>query len=61
VSTTKNYTAINAWIHGVGTFQITIGKSHDINWRAEEDLAKLGEASSTRSSKNHLKVLSNMR
>ena len=27
---TRNFTAIDAWIPGVGAFQMTVGKSHDI-------------------------------
>ncbi len=38
----KNYAAIDAWIPGVGAFQITVGKNHDINGRVKEDLANLG-------------------
>jgi len=44
VPKSKNYAAIDAWIPGVGAFQITVGKNHGINGRVEEDLAKLGEA-----------------
>jgi hypothetical protein len=40
----KNYAAIDAWIPGVGAFQITVGKNHELNRRVEEDLAELGEA-----------------
>ena len=27
---TKNYTAIDAWIPGIGAFQMTVGKTHDL-------------------------------
>jgi hypothetical protein len=40
----KNYAAIDAWIPGVGAFQITVGKNHELNGRVEKDLAELGEA-----------------
>ena len=43
VPRTKNYTAIDAWIPGIGAFQMTVGKKHDIKAGAEDDLAKLGE------------------
>jgi hypothetical protein len=42
VPKTKNYTAIDAWIPGVGAFQITISEKHGIKGQAEDDLAKLG-------------------
>jgi hypothetical protein len=42
VPKTKNYTAIDAWIPGIGAFQMTVGKKHDIKTGAEDDLAKLG-------------------
>lgn len=42
VPRTSNYTAIDAWMPGVGGFQITVGKKHDIKGGAEDDLAKLG-------------------
>ena len=38
----KNYAAIDAWIPGIGPFQMTVGKKHDIKTGAEVDLAKLG-------------------
>ncbi|KAL3815268.1 hypothetical protein ACHAXA_001880 [Cyclostephanos tholiformis] len=44
VPKTKNYAAIDAWIPGTGAFQMTVGKKHDINSKAEDDLAMLGEA-----------------
>jgi hypothetical protein len=37
----KNYAAIDAWIPGIGAFQMTIGKKHGINDRAKGDLAML--------------------
>jgi hypothetical protein len=39
---TKNYTAIDAWIPGVGAFQMTVGKTHDIKGVAKNDLLLLG-------------------
>ena len=39
---TKNYTAIDAWIPGIGAFQITVGKTHDIQGGAKDDLVLLG-------------------
>ena len=44
VPKSKNYAAIDAWIPGVGAFQITVGKNHELNGRVEKDLAELGEA-----------------
>jgi hypothetical protein len=38
----KNFIALDAWIPGVGAFQVTVGKTHDIHIRAKEYLAKLG-------------------
>ena len=38
----KNYAAIDAWIPGIGAFQITVGKTHDIKGGAKRDLALLG-------------------
>jgi hypothetical protein len=43
VPATKNYPAIDAWIPGIGAFQITIGKEHDLNKAVVVDLANLGE------------------
>jgi hypothetical protein len=40
---TKNYAAIDAWIPGIGAFQITVGKKHDIKGGAKNDLAQLGK------------------
>jgi len=40
---TKNYTAIDAWIPGIGAFQMTVGKTHDIKGGAKDDLAMLGK------------------
>lgn len=42
VPKTKNYTAIDAWIPGIGAFQMTVGKQHDIKGGAKNDLEKLG-------------------
>jgi hypothetical protein len=39
---TKNYTAIDAWIPGIGAFQMTVGKTHDIKGDAKDDLVLLG-------------------
>jgi hypothetical protein len=39
---TKNYTAIDAWIPGIGAFQMTVGKTHDIKGGAKDDLKLLG-------------------
>jgi hypothetical protein len=44
VPKTKNYTAIDAWIPGIGAFQMTVGKKHDIKDGVNQDLANLGEA-----------------
>jgi hypothetical protein len=38
---TKNYTAIDAWIPGIGAFQMTVGKTHDIKDSAKDDLVLL--------------------
>ena len=38
----KNYTAIDAWIPGIGAFQMTVGKTHDIKGGVKEDLELLG-------------------
>ncbi|RKP15961.1 hypothetical protein ROZALSC1DRAFT_18145, partial [Rozella allomycis CSF55] len=43
VPKTTNYTAIDAWIPGIGAFQMTVGKKHDIKHNAGKDLAKLGQ------------------
>jgi hypothetical protein len=43
VPKTTNYTAIDAWMPGIGAFQMTVGKKHDIKSGARNDLAKLGE------------------
>jgi hypothetical protein len=40
---TKNYTAIDAWIPGIGAFQMTVGKKHDIKGGAKKDLDMLGQ------------------
>ncbi len=44
VPKTTNYAAIDAWIPGIGAFQMTVGKKHDIKSGAGKDLAMLGEA-----------------
>ena len=41
---TSNYVAIDAWIPGVGAFQITISQKHDIKVRNENDFDLLGSA-----------------
>jgi hypothetical protein len=38
----KNYTAIDAWIPGIGAFQMTVGKTHDIKVGVKDDLVLLG-------------------
>jgi hypothetical protein len=38
-----NYTAIDAWIPGIGAFQMTVGRKHDIKGGARDDLAMLGQ------------------
>lgn len=43
VPKTKNYTALDAWMPGIGGFQMTVGKSHDLKAECEQDLAKLGD------------------
>lgn len=40
VPKTKNYTAIDAWIPGIGAFQMTVGKKHDIKAGALNDLER---------------------
>jgi hypothetical protein len=42
VPKTKNYTGIDAWIPGIGAFQMTVGKRHNIKGRTKDDLAMLG-------------------
>jgi hypothetical protein len=44
VPASTNYAAIDAWIPGIGAFQITVGKKHDIKGSAKRDLAMLGGA-----------------
>ena len=46
VPKTKNYTGIDAWIPGIGAFQMTVSQKHDINERAKRDLAMLGARNS---------------
>ncbi len=65
------YAAIDAWIPGIGAFQMTVGKKHDIKGGARDDLAMLGGANRLywllpplyyhSLPRNHLKILSNMR
>jgi hypothetical protein len=38
-----NYTAIDAWIPGIGAFQMTVGRKHGIKGGARDDLAMLGQ------------------
>ena len=38
---TANYTAIDAWIPGIGAFQMTVGKTHDIKGGVKDDLVLL--------------------
>ena len=40
---TKNYAGIDAWIPGIGAFQMTVGKKHEIKGGASDDLAMLGQ------------------
>jgi hypothetical protein len=44
VSLTKNDEAIHAWIPGIGAFQMTVGKKHEIKGAVTRDLARLGRA-----------------
>jgi hypothetical protein len=37
-----NYAAIDAWIPGIGAFQMTVGTKQAFNGRAQDDLAMLG-------------------
>jgi hypothetical protein len=43
IPSSKNYAAIDAWIPGIGAFQMTVGKKHDIKGGASDDLAMLGK------------------
>jgi hypothetical protein len=43
VPAVKNHKAIDAWIPGVGAFQMTVGKTHDIKGDLAKDLALLGQ------------------
>ncbi len=47
VPRTTNYAAIDAWIPGIGAFQMTVEKKHDINDATRNDLAKLGQGANT--------------
>jgi hypothetical protein len=40
---TKNFAAIDAWIPGIGAFQMTVGRTHDSIKGAENDLEMLGK------------------
>ena len=42
VPESMNYPGIDAWIPGIGAFQMTVAKQHSINSSVEDDLAKLG-------------------
>ena len=42
VPETKNYSGIDAWIPGIGAFQMTVSENHNINEQAIRDLAELG-------------------
>ncbi|KAK1941514.1 hypothetical protein P3T76_007380 [Phytophthora citrophthora] len=42
VPRTSNYTAIDVWMPGLGGFQVTAGKKHDIKGEAVNELMKLG-------------------
>ncbi|KAI3631921.1 hypothetical protein MIR68_009757 [Amoeboaphelidium protococcarum] len=44
VPKTKNCAAIDAWIPGIGAFQMTVGRKHEIKGGARDDLAMLGGA-----------------
>jgi len=44
VPKTKNYAAIDAWIPGIGAFQMTVGKDHELKKEVRRNLANLGEA-----------------
>jgi hypothetical protein len=43
VPMTKCYEDIDAWIPGVGAFQMTVGKKHEIKGNAKNDLEILGQ------------------
>lgn len=38
----KNYRGMDAWMHGVGAFQMTVAKTHSISNKAYGDIAILG-------------------
>ena len=44
VAKTKNYASIDAWIPGIGAFQVTVAMNHGITSGCKDDLTKLGEA-----------------
>jgi hypothetical protein len=41
VPKTSNYAAIDAWIPGIGAFQMTVGKIHTIRGGAKENLGMI--------------------
>ena len=43
VPQTTDCAAVDAWIPGLGAFQMTVGKKHDIKVGAGDDLALLGQ------------------
>ncbi|KAI3649826.1 hypothetical protein MP228_005458 [Amoeboaphelidium protococcarum] len=45
VPKTKDCAAVDAWIPGIGAFQMTVGRKHEIEDGARDDLAMLGGAS----------------
>jgi len=44
VPRTKNYAAIDAWIPGIGAFQITVSEHHELNQTAKADIGKLQDS-----------------
>jgi hypothetical protein len=44
---TKNYPGIDAWIPGVGAFQMTVAEKHGINDGVKKDVAMLGRGAET--------------
>lgn len=38
----RNYKGMDAWIHGIGAFQMTVSKRHVITKKASEDIRVLG-------------------
>ena len=45
VPKTRNHTAIDAWMRGIGAFQATVGRDHDLKPVIREDLSRMGEDS----------------